>query len=207
MDLFISYRAEHQPNRTMPEGNEFEASVPRILASQKQYWSCQLRERGYFAVTSRTITDETIIEYVNEQEGELVRADDGRFPIDLKSTPLELLAFTSSSRRGSSFDWCLWVRCRGHAHAGANSRLIGAKPASPRRCGRLRATAAPGRLADPPVPGTLTVPPNGPSNRRPAAAAAASLLPRPHRPRCCADAGGRAGRRKPVLVPVQQELL
>jgi hypothetical protein len=38
--------------------------------------------RGYFAVTSGTITDELINEYINEQEGEL----------DFKSTPLEPLA-------------------------------------------------------------------------------------------------------------------
>ena len=38
--------------------------------------------RGYFAVTSGTITDELINEYINEQEGEPVHEDDGRFQID-----------------------------------------------------------------------------------------------------------------------------
>ena len=38
--------------------------------------------RGYFAVTSGTITDEQINEYINEQEGEPVHEDDGRFQID-----------------------------------------------------------------------------------------------------------------------------
>ena len=42
---------------------------------------------GYFAVTSGTITDEMINEYINEQEGEAVR-----MTVDLKSTPLEPLA-------------------------------------------------------------------------------------------------------------------
>jgi putative transposase len=37
--------------------------------------------RGYFAVTSGTITDEMINEYINEQEGEAVQ-DDSRFQID-----------------------------------------------------------------------------------------------------------------------------
>jgi putative transposase len=37
--------------------------------------------RGYFAVTSGTVTDEMINEYINEQEGEAVQ-DDSRFQID-----------------------------------------------------------------------------------------------------------------------------
>jgi hypothetical protein len=41
------------------------------------------------AVTSGTITDELINEYINEQEGELST----RTMVDLKSTPLEPLAF------------------------------------------------------------------------------------------------------------------
>jgi len=36
---------------------------------------------GYPAVTSRTITDEMIKEYIEEQEGQPL-ADDSRFPID-----------------------------------------------------------------------------------------------------------------------------
>ena len=38
--------------------------------------------RGYFAVTSGTITDELINKYINAQEGEPVHEDDGRFQID-----------------------------------------------------------------------------------------------------------------------------
>jgi putative transposase len=37
---------------------------------------------GPIAVTSGTITDELINEYINEQEGEPVHEDDGRFQID-----------------------------------------------------------------------------------------------------------------------------
>ena len=54
---------------------------------KKQYWGRHLWARGYFAVTSGTITDEMINEYINEQEGETVE-DDSRFQID----PLEPLA-------------------------------------------------------------------------------------------------------------------
>ena len=48
---------------------------------KKQYWGRHLWARGYFAVTSGTITDEMINEYINEQEGEAVQ-DDSRFEID-----------------------------------------------------------------------------------------------------------------------------
>ena len=37
--------------------------------------------RGYLAVSSGTITDEMIKEYIEEQEGEQI-VDDSRFPID-----------------------------------------------------------------------------------------------------------------------------
>ena len=49
---------------------------------KKQCWGHHLWARGYFAVTSGTITDELINEYINEQEGEPVHEDDGRFQID-----------------------------------------------------------------------------------------------------------------------------
>jgi putative transposase len=47
----------------------------------KQFWGRHLWARGYFAVTSGTITDAMAKEYIAEQEGELVQ-DDGRFRID-----------------------------------------------------------------------------------------------------------------------------
>jgi putative transposase len=49
---------------------------------KKQYWGQHLWATGHFAVTSGTITDELINEYINEQEGEPVHEDDGRFQID-----------------------------------------------------------------------------------------------------------------------------
>lgn len=68
------------------------ARVRRILFQEfphlkKQYWGRHLWARGYFALTSGTITDEMINAYINEQEGEPVE-DDSRFQID----PLEPLA-------------------------------------------------------------------------------------------------------------------
>jgi putative transposase len=48
---------------------------------RKKFWERYLRARGYLAVSSGTITDEMIREYIDEQEGEQI-ADDSRFPID-----------------------------------------------------------------------------------------------------------------------------
>ena len=47
----------------------------------QQYWGRHLWARGYFAVTSGTITDDMINEYISEQEGEPV-VEDSRFQID-----------------------------------------------------------------------------------------------------------------------------
>ena len=47
---------------------------------RKKFWGRHCWARGYFAVSSRTITDEMIADYINEQEGEPL--DDGRFQID-----------------------------------------------------------------------------------------------------------------------------
>ena len=47
----------------------------------KKFWGRHFWARGYLAVSSGTITDEMIREYIDEQEGEQI-ADDSRFPID-----------------------------------------------------------------------------------------------------------------------------
>ena len=48
---------------------------------KKKFWGRHFWARGYLAVSSGTITDEMIKEYIDEQEGEQL-ADDSRFPID-----------------------------------------------------------------------------------------------------------------------------
>jgi putative transposase len=50
---------------------------PRL---RKQLWGRHFWARGYLAVSSGTITDEMIKEYIEEQEGEPL-ADDSRFPL------------------------------------------------------------------------------------------------------------------------------
>jgi len=49
--------------------------------SGKQFWGRHLWARGYFAVTTGTITDAMVKEYIAEQEGEPLQ-DDSRFRID-----------------------------------------------------------------------------------------------------------------------------
>jgi putative transposase len=53
----------------------------KLLQEDKQlnkiYWGQHLWARGYFAVSSGTITDESIIEYIkNQDEDEIKRGDD-----------------------------------------------------------------------------------------------------------------------------------
>ena len=53
---------------------------------KKQFWGRHFWARGYLAVSSGTITDEMIREYIDEQEGESI-TDDSRFQIDKPSNP------------------------------------------------------------------------------------------------------------------------
>lgn len=48
---------------------------------RKQFWGRHFWARGYLAVSSGTITDDMIQQYIDEQQGEQI-ADDSRFPID-----------------------------------------------------------------------------------------------------------------------------
>jgi len=48
---------------------------------RKQFWGKHLWARGYLAVSSGSITDEMVQEYIDSQEGEPV-ADNSRFQID-----------------------------------------------------------------------------------------------------------------------------
>jgi putative transposase len=81
--LLLSYRP-HQDVSQMVQWLKGISS--RVLLQQfphlrKKFWGRHLWARGYLAVSSGTITDEMIREYIEEQEGEPI-ADDSRFPID-----------------------------------------------------------------------------------------------------------------------------
>src|SRR5271166_2434695 len=81
--MFISYRAHRNISRIVQwlKGTSSRVLLQEFPHLKKQYWGRHLWARGYFAVTSGTITDEMINEYIDEQEGEAVQ-DDSRFEID-----------------------------------------------------------------------------------------------------------------------------
>lgn len=80
--LFINYR----PDQSISKLVQYLKSVSsRILFQEfpnirKQLWGRHFWVRGCFVVSSGTITDEMIQQYIDEQEGEPVQ--DGRFQID-----------------------------------------------------------------------------------------------------------------------------
>ena len=78
----LSGAPEHQPVVQWLKGTSSRPLFQEFPHLKKQYWGQHLWARGYFAVTSGTITDEMINEYINEQEGEPVHEDDSRFQID-----------------------------------------------------------------------------------------------------------------------------
>ena len=48
---------------------------------QKQYWGRHLWARGYFVASSGNVTDETIMEYIRQQEGTESRDGDDNFQV------------------------------------------------------------------------------------------------------------------------------
>ena len=82
--VFLSYRAHQNISQIVQwlKGTSSRILFQEFPHLKKQYWGRHLWARGYFAVTSGTITDDMINEYINEQEGEPVQEDDSRFQID-----------------------------------------------------------------------------------------------------------------------------
>ena len=81
--VFISYRPMDNVSDIV---KWLKGSSSRILLQEfphlrKQFWGRHLWARGYCAVSSGTITDELIEEYINQQEGEPLH-DDSQFQID-----------------------------------------------------------------------------------------------------------------------------
>lgn len=81
--LFISYRANQQVSQIMQwlKGISSRVLLQEYPVLRKKFWGRHLWARGYLAVSSGTITDEMIRQYIDEQQGEQI-ADDSRFPID-----------------------------------------------------------------------------------------------------------------------------
>ena len=81
--LFLSYRPTQDVSQIVPwlKGISSRVLLQEFAHLRKKFWGRHLWARGYLAVSSGTITDEMIREYIEEQEGEQI-ADDSRFPID-----------------------------------------------------------------------------------------------------------------------------
>jgi putative transposase len=81
--VFISYRATQRVSQIMQwlKGTSSRVLLQEFSHLRKKFWGRHLWARGYLAVSSGTITDEMIKEYIDEQEGEQI-SDDSRFQID-----------------------------------------------------------------------------------------------------------------------------
>ncbi|MGH9891825.1 MAG: IS200/IS605 family transposase [bacterium] len=81
--VFLSYRPTQDVSQIVQRLKGISSRVllqefPRL---RKQFWGRHFWARGYLAVSSGTITDDMITQYIDEQQGEQI-ADDSRFPID-----------------------------------------------------------------------------------------------------------------------------
>ena len=81
--VFLSYRPTQRVSQIMQwlKGTSSRMLLQEYGHLRKKFWGRHLWARGYLAVSSGTITDEMIKQYIDDQEGEQV-ADDSRFPID-----------------------------------------------------------------------------------------------------------------------------
>ncbi len=81
--VLLSYRPTQDVSQIMQwlKGISSRVLLQEFPLLRKKFWGRHLWARGYLAVSSGTITDEMIKEYIDEQEGEQV-IDDSRFPID-----------------------------------------------------------------------------------------------------------------------------
>ena len=81
--VFVSYRPTQSVSQIVQwlKGISSRVLLQEFPRLRKQYWGRHVWARGYLAVSSGTITDEMIREYIDEQAGEAI-VDDSRFPID-----------------------------------------------------------------------------------------------------------------------------
>ena len=81
--VFVGYRANQNVSKIEQwlKGISSRVLLQEYPHLRKQFWGRHFWARGYLAVSSGTITDEMVQEYIEQQEGEPVQ-DDGRFPID-----------------------------------------------------------------------------------------------------------------------------
>jgi len=81
--VFLGYRPNQDVSQIMQSLKRIRLRVllhefPHL---RKRFWGRHFWARGYHAVSSGNITDETVKEYIEDQEGEQI-IDDSRFQID-----------------------------------------------------------------------------------------------------------------------------
>ena len=81
--VFLSYRPNQDVSKIAQwlKGISSRVVLQEFPHIKKQCWGQHLWARGYLAVSSGTVTDEMIREYIKEQEGELIEQE-GRFQTD-----------------------------------------------------------------------------------------------------------------------------
>jgi putative transposase len=81
--VFLSYRPTQKVSQIMQwlKGTSSRVLLQEFPHLRKKFWGRHLWARGYLAVSSGTITDEMVRQYIEEQEGEQI-VDDSRFQID-----------------------------------------------------------------------------------------------------------------------------
>jgi putative transposase len=81
--VFLSYRPTQKVSQVMQwlKGISSRVLLQEFPRLRKQFWGRHVWARGYLAVSSGTMSDDMIQQYIDEQQGEQI-ADDSRFPID-----------------------------------------------------------------------------------------------------------------------------
>ncbi|MBN2717018.1 MAG: IS200/IS605 family transposase [Deltaproteobacteria bacterium] len=81
--VFVSYRPNQNISQIVQwlKGISSRVMLQEFAHLKRQFWGKHLWARGYLAVSSGTVTDEMIREYIEEQEGEPIH-DESRFRID-----------------------------------------------------------------------------------------------------------------------------
>ncbi len=81
--VFLSYRPNQDISKIVQwlKGISSRVLLQEFPSLRKKFWGRHFWARGYLAVSSGTITDEMVQEYIDEQEGEPLQ-NDSQFPID-----------------------------------------------------------------------------------------------------------------------------
>jgi putative transposase len=84
--ILVAYRPHQEVSQIVQwlKGISSRILLQEFAHLKKQFWGRHLWARGYLAVSTGTITDEMVEEYIAEQEGEPLH-DDSQFVIDEQS--------------------------------------------------------------------------------------------------------------------------